>query len=179
MSRVLNVFARMNNNSSDTRDRDILSSHDDSDNAGTVEDVSPRRGGYVQGMNVLAAPFLYVMPELDAFTAFSALISKHCPRYVVSNLDGTHHGCSLVDRCLEVLDPEVYAHISEKIFRTEIFAFQFIITLMANMLPLHEVVKVWDAIFAFGVHFDVLLVVAHVMLLRERLLSENSAFRYC
>jgi cell cycle arrest protein BUB2 len=128
-------------------------------------------------MNVLVGPFLYVMPELDAFTAFSALISKHCPRYVVSNLDGAHHGCSLVDRVLEAVDPELHQHINDKICRTEIFAFQFIITLLANMLPLHEVIKVWDAVFAFGVHFDVLMVSAHVMLLRDKLLKEDSAFR--
>jgi hypothetical protein len=37
---------------------------------------------YVQGMNVLAAPFLYVMPELEAFSCFSYFILHSCPLYV-------------------------------------------------------------------------------------------------
>lgn len=169
MARVLNVVARMNV---------AASGHKPPESTHVEGTFLPHdRSGYVQGMNVLVAPFLYVMPELDAFTAFSSLITKHCPRYVVSNLDGAHHGCSLVDRVLEAVDPELHTHINDKICRTEIFAFQFIITLLANMLPLHEVIKVWDAVFAFGVHFDVVMVAAHVMLLRDKLLKEESSFR--
>jgi cell cycle arrest protein BUB2 len=41
---------------------------------------------YVQGMNVLLAPFLYVMPELDAYYAFSNFILQSCPLYVQVNL---------------------------------------------------------------------------------------------
>ena len=37
---------------------------------------------YVQGMNVLLAPFLYVMPELEAYGCFSNFILNHCPLYV-------------------------------------------------------------------------------------------------
>jgi cell cycle arrest protein BUB2 len=129
-------------------------------------------------MNVLVAPFLYLMPEVDAYTAFMTLIGRHCPRYVVSNLDGVHHGCSLVDRVLEILDPILHRHITEKILRPEIFAFPYIMTLLANMSPLPEVIRLWDAIFAFGIHFDILLVAGQLMLMREALLAEQQAFRY-
>jgi cell cycle arrest protein BUB2 len=44
------------------------------------------------GMNVLAAPFLYVMPELDAYNAFSTFIHHACPLYVQPALDGVHCG---------------------------------------------------------------------------------------
>lgn len=47
---------------------------------------------YVQGMNVLAAPFLYVMPELDAFYSFASLIQNTCPLYVQPALEGVHCG---------------------------------------------------------------------------------------
>lgn len=48
---------------------------------------------YVQGMNVLAAPFLYTMPsELDAFFCFSRFIEYCCPLYVQQTLDGVHRG---------------------------------------------------------------------------------------
>lgn len=49
--------------------------------------------GYVQGMNVLAAPFLYIMPsEVEAFYAFSKFIEQCCPLYVQPTLDGVHQG---------------------------------------------------------------------------------------
>ena len=54
---------------------------------------------YVQGMNVLAAPFLYTMPsELDAFYCFSRFIEHCCPLYVQQTLDGVHRGLKV--RCL-------------------------------------------------------------------------------
>ena len=48
---------------------------------------------YVQGMNVLAAPFLYTMPsELEAFFCFSKFIEVSCPLYVQPTLEGVHRG---------------------------------------------------------------------------------------
>lgn len=48
---------------------------------------------YVQGMNVLAAPFLYTLPsELEAFFCFSKFIEESCPLYVQPTLEGVHRG---------------------------------------------------------------------------------------
>lgn len=48
---------------------------------------------YVQGMNVLAAPFLYTMPsEIEAFFCFSKFIEEACPLYVQPTLEGVHRG---------------------------------------------------------------------------------------
>lgn len=48
---------------------------------------------YVQGMNVLAAPFLYTMPsELEAFYCFAKFIEDSCPLYVQPTLEGVHRG---------------------------------------------------------------------------------------
>lgn len=52
---------------------------------------------YVQGMNVLAAPFLYTMPsELEAFFCFSKFIEESCPLYVQPTLEGVHRGLKVV-----------------------------------------------------------------------------------
>ena len=53
---------------------------------------------YVQGMNVLAAPFLTVLPEMEAFYAFSKLLWHWCPLYVRSTLKGVH--CGLKVSCV-------------------------------------------------------------------------------
>lgn len=48
---------------------------------------------YVQGMNVLAGAFLYVMPsELEAFYCFSRFIEHFCPLYVQPTMQGVHAG---------------------------------------------------------------------------------------
>jgi cell cycle arrest protein BUB2 len=52
---------------------------------------------YVQGMNVMAAPFLYVLPELDAFYTFSAFVQNACPLYVQPALEGAHCGVKVSD----------------------------------------------------------------------------------
>lgn len=48
---------------------------------------------YVQGMNVLAAPFLYAcQSEVEAFRCFSRFIEYCCPLYVQPTLSGVHRG---------------------------------------------------------------------------------------
>lgn len=59
---------------------------------------------YVQGMNVIAAPFLYVMPELDAFYTFSSFIQHACPLYVQPALEGVHCGVK-VDLIILIHNP--------------------------------------------------------------------------
>ena len=56
---------------------------------------------YIQGMNVIAAVFLHVMPELDAFHCFETLITQHCPAYFYSSSvrDAINTGCEVRAAC--------------------------------------------------------------------------------
>lgn len=47
---------------------------------------------YVQGMNVLAGPFLLAMPEVEAYYSFSTFIFRWCPLYVQPTMRGVHCG---------------------------------------------------------------------------------------
>jgi cell cycle arrest protein BUB2 len=47
---------------------------------------------YCQGMNTICGPFLYVMPEPDAFFAFSKLVTKKFPLYWVCSHIGVQAG---------------------------------------------------------------------------------------
>ncbi len=59
----------------------------------TFNTPPPLHFTYVQGMNVLAAPFLYAMPsEVEAFYAFARFIEWSCPLYVQPTLEGVHRG---------------------------------------------------------------------------------------
>ncbi|KZP34237.1 TBC-domain-containing protein [Athelia psychrophila] len=133
---------------------------------------------YVQGMNVLAAPFLYTMPsELEAFFCFAKFIEESCPLYVQPTLEGVHRGLKLLDRCLKIVDPELFAHLRSKNLSAEIYAFPSVLTLCACTPPLDQVLQLWDFLLAFGVHLNVLCVIAQLLLIREEVIKSASPMR--
>ncbi|KAF9059803.1 bub2 protein [Rhodocollybia butyracea] len=135
---------------------------------------------YVQGMNVLAAPFLYTMPsELEAFFCFSKFIEESCPLYVQPTLEGVHRGLRLLDKCLKIVDPELYAHLRSKNLSAEIYAFPYANLFisypdfMCMYTPLDQVLQLWDFLLAFGVHLNVLCVIAQLLLIRDEVMSSS------
>lgn len=133
--------------------------------------------GYVQGMNVLLAPFLFVMPELDSYYCFHTLVSDHLTSYCNKNLLGVHRGVNLVNRCLLHLDADLHKHILSKIPDMTILSVRFLMTLMANVQPLSEVLLLWDRIFALGVHSIVVVFCSHLIKLRGSILQQNTAYK--
>lgn len=133
---------------------------------------------YVQGMNVLAAPFLYTMPsEVEAFFCFAKFIEESCPLYVQPTLEGVHRGLKLLDRCLKIVDPELFQYLRSKNLSAELYAFPSVLTLCACTPPLDQVLKLWDFLLAFGVHLNVLCVIAQLLLIREEVMSSSSPMR--
>ncbi|WVQ78877.1 hypothetical protein IAT38_000968 [Cryptococcus sp. DSM 104549] len=133
---------------------------------------------YVQGMNVLSAPFLFTMPsQLEAFACFSTFIENGCPLYVQPSLKGVHEGLKLLDRCLEIVDPELYDKLASKNLKAEIYAFPSVMTLCACTPPLEEVLRLWDFLLAFGLHLNVLCVIAQLLLIRQELMDSPSPMK--
>ncbi|WWC68523.1 uncharacterized protein I206_102452 [Kwoniella pini CBS 10737] len=133
---------------------------------------------YVQGMNVLSAPFLYAMPsQLEAFACFSTFIENGCPLYVQPSLKGVHEGLKLLDKCLEIVDQELYDKLYSKNLKAEIYAFPSVMTLCACTPPLEEVLKLWDFLLAFGLHLNVLCVIAQLLLMRQELMDSQSPMK--
>src|SRR5690606_24585576 len=113
--------------------------------------------GYVQGMNVLCGPFLYASrSEVEAFTAFETLIRQECPGYVRGSMEGVHKGVSLGDKVLNVVDPKLYVHLMSHNLEAKIYAFSSVLTMCACTRPLPEVLKLWDFLFAYGSHLNIL-----------------------
>lgn len=128
--------------------------------------------GYVQGMNVMAAPFLYAArSEAEAFAAFDRYISYECPGYVRGSMDGVHRGLALVDQILSIVDPKLSSHLISKGMKAEIYAFPSVLTLCACTPPLPEVLQLWDFLFAFGPHLNLLCIVSQLVLIRDSLLT--------
>ncbi|KAK1071113.1 CDC16 protein, partial [Friedmanniomyces endolithicus] len=137
------------------------------DNSGSV--------GYVQGMNVLAAPFLYAAKsEAEAFAAFDRFITHECPGYVRGSMDGVHKGLALVDQILAIVDPRLSSHLLSKGMKAEIYAFPSVLTLCACTPPLPEVLLLWDFLLAYGPHLNLLCIVAQLVLVRDTLLNSQS-----
>jgi cell cycle arrest protein BUB2 len=128
--------------------------------------------GYVQGMNVLCGPFLYASrSEVEAFTGFEKLITQECPGYVRGSMEGVHKGLALVDRVLEVVDPKLYGHLMAHHMEAKIYAFASVLTMCACTPPLPEVLQLWDFLFAYGPHLNILCIVAQLVLIRTDILT--------
>ncbi|ORY39587.1 TBC-domain-containing protein [Rhizoclosmatium globosum] len=132
---------------------------------------------YVQGMNVLAAPFLYIMPELDAFYTFATFIHHTCPLYVQPALEGVHCGIKLLDKCLLIADPTLHAYLKSKNLDPVMYAFPSVMTFSACTPPLHEVLRLWDFLLSYGVHMNIICIVAQLVLIRSEILKSASPMK--
>ena len=129
-------------------------------------------GTYVQGMNVLAAPFLYAArSEAEAFVAFHRFITSECPGYVRGAMDGVHKGLALVDKVLAIVDPKLSLYLLSKGMNAELYAFPSVLTLCACTPPLPEVLRLWDFLFAYGAHLNICCIVAQLVILRNAILN--------
>ena len=133
--------------------------------------------GYVQGMNVLAAPFLYAArSESEAFVAFDRFIVRECPAYVLGSMEGVHRGLALVNQILDIVDPKLSSHLLSKGLKAEIYAFPSVLTMCACTPPLPELLSLWDFLLAWGPHLNLVCIVAQLSVMRDRLLASS---RYC
>ncbi len=131
-------------------------------------------GTYVQGMNVLAAPFLYAArSEAEAFVAFHRLLTRECPGYIRGAMDGVHRGLALVDKVLAIVDPKLSLYLTSKGLSAEIYAFPSVLTLCACTPPLPEVLRLWDFLFAYGPHLNIPCIVAQLIMMRNELLGSS------
>ncbi|KAL1971766.1 hypothetical protein VTN31DRAFT_1854 [Thermomyces dupontii] len=130
---------------------------------------------YVQGMNVLCAPFLYAArSEVEAFALFYYFITKECPGYVRGAMDGVHRGLRLVDQCLQIVDPKLSNYLFSKGMYAELYAFPSVLTLCACTPPLPEVLHLWDFLFAYGPHLNILCIVAQLNRMRDVIMQSES-----
>lgn len=129
---------------------------------------------YVQGMNVMAAPFLMVMKEMEAFHTFSTFIWRWCPLYVQPTMRGVHCGLRLLDLCLRFLDPTLYGYLRGKNLSANTYAFASVMTFSACTPPVSELLHLWDYMFACGIHLNILFIIAQLALIRSEILQSPS-----
>ncbi|KAJ2679313.1 CDC16 protein [Coemansia spiralis] len=133
---------------------------------------------YVQGMNTLLAPFLFVMGEGAGFYAFRQFLRKECPLYARPSLPGVHACVQLVDECLALIDPQLFSHLKRHGAVAKIYAFPAAMTLCASIGPLRQVVRLWDFLLANGVHLNILCIIAQLLSMRELLVTTRSPMAF-
>ncbi|KAI8147587.1 rab-GTPase-TBC domain-containing protein [Fennellomyces sp. T-0311] len=170
--RVLNAFVWISQQDSRAQD-----TSEELQFRATLLQKSTAQLTYVQGMNVLAAPFLMALPEMEAFFSFSTFLWRWCPLYVHPNLKGVHCGLKLVDMCLRALDPELYGYLLGKGLTANMYAFPSVLTFSACTPPLIEVLRLWDVMFAFGFHLNILYIVAQLNLARDDIINSSSPMK--
>ncbi|KAF9981428.1 hypothetical protein BGZ75_007296 [Mortierella antarctica] len=132
---------------------------------------------YVQGMNVLAAPFLYTMSEMEAFYSYSNFLKFCCPLYVQPTLQGVHCGIKLLERCLCMIDVELYDYLKSKKLSAELYAFPSVLTICACTPPLDQAMQLWDFLLAWGIHLNIICIIAQLHLNRKNLMSHASPMK--
>ncbi|KAI3397594.1 hypothetical protein diail_10566 [Diaporthe ilicicola] len=139
---------------------------------GSESSMASEAGTYVQGMNVLAAPFLYAArSEAEAFVAFHQLLTRECPGYIRGAMDGVHRGLKLVDKVLGIVDAKLSLFLTSKGMQAELYAFPSVMTLCACTPPLPEVLRLWDFLFAYGPHLNIVCIAAQLVIHRDELMA--------
>ena len=128
---------------------------------------------YCQGMNTIAAPMLFCMGELSAYHAFAHFVTRCTPLYWLSSHIGAEAGCALVDRCLQSIDPELWAHLSSRQLTSYLYAFHCVSSFSASVPPFSQLLILWDFLLAFGPHLNILIVAAQIISLRQALLASD------
>ncbi|KAJ4356208.1 uncharacterized protein N0V89_004238 [Didymosphaeria variabile] len=105
--------------------------------------------GYAQGMNFVAMPLLFNMPEEEAFGLFVTLMNKYGLRDLfVQDMPGLHLHLYQFERLLEDLEPALYCHLRRKDVKPQLYATQWFLTLFAYRFPLQLVLRIYDLILS-------------------------------
>ncbi|EPS42952.1 hypothetical protein H072_3054 [Dactylellina haptotyla CBS 200.50] len=134
---------------------------------------------YVQGMNVIAAPFMYAArSEHEAFALFHTFLVQECPAYTRPTLDGVHRGLKLVDSVLEAVDEELFSFLEGKNLLAKLYAFPSVMTFSACTPPLPEVCVLWDFLIAYGPYLNIICVVAQLLMMKDELMEMQSPMKH-
>lgn len=113
--------------------------------------------GYAQGMNFIAMPLLFNMPEEEAFSLFVTLMNKYGLRDLfVADMAGLHLHLHQFERLLEEFEPALYCHLRRREVKPQLYATQWFLTLFAYRFPLQLVVRIYDLILSDGLEAAIL-----------------------
>lgn len=107
--------------------------------------------GYAQGINFIAMPLLFHMPEEEAFTLLVRMMHHYQLRTLFEpEMPGLHLRLYQFERLLEDHSPALYCHLKRRHVAPQLYATQWFLTLFAYRFPLQLVLRVYDLLFSEG-----------------------------
>jgi len=161
---------------------------------------------YVQGMNEILAPILFVFGasektaigqrlsfsrfefeanyEADSFFCFCNLMAELRDLYTM-DLDGDHEGITgkgeALMKLLEIHDRQVFDHLNDLEIHPQFFSMRWITTLLSRELELPDTVRMWDALLSDNQRGELtfLLQACCAMIIMQRKAILESDFANC
>ncbi len=130
--------------------------------------------GYCQGMNILAAGLLRILPEEDAFWALDAIVDARASYYSKS-MAGIVVDQTVLDALVRFEDPKLYARLNRSYVGFVDFSTQCFMCLFAGVgLPFSHVLRLWDALFVAGDELTFALAISMLLRSRDALMNARS-----
>ncbi|KHJ31876.1 putative gtpase activating protein [Erysiphe necator] len=107
--------------------------------------------GYAQGMNFLAMPLLFNMPEDEAFCLLVRMMNQyHLRDLFTQDMPGLHMRLYQFEKLLEDFEPALYCHLRRRQVTPHLYATQWFLTLFTYRFPLQLVLRIYDLILSQG-----------------------------
>ncbi|KAI4127737.1 MAG: hypothetical protein LQ347_004472, partial [Umbilicaria vellea] len=131
--------------------------------------------GYCQGMNLITASLLLIMPTTeDAFWILASMIETILPRqYYDRSLIASRADQQVLRQYVAEILPRLSAHLDDLGIELEALTFQWFLSLFTDCLSAEALFRVWDVVLCFNDGSTFLFQVALALLkLNERSLME-------
>ncbi|KAF2143252.1 uncharacterized protein K452DRAFT_168062 [Aplosporella prunicola CBS 121167] len=113
--------------------------------------------GYPQGVNFVAMPLLFNMPEEEAFCLLVKMMNQYGLRDMfIQDMPGLHLHLYQFERLLEDFEPALYCHLHRRGVTPQLYATQWFLTLFAYRFPLQLVLRIYDLILSEGLESAIL-----------------------
>lgn len=135
--------------------------------------------GYCQGMNLITASFLLIMPTAeDAFWLLTSLIENILPRhYYDHSLLASRADQAVLRQYVSEILPKLSSHLDDLGIELEALTFQWFLSVFTDCLSAEALFRVWDVVLCFndGSTFLFQVALALLKLNEQQLLECDSA----
>ena len=135
--------------------------------------------GYCQGMNLITASLLLIMPTAeDAFWVLTSIVENILPRhYYDHSLLASRADQQVLRQYVAEILPKLSAHLDALGIELEALTFQWFLSIFTDCLSAEALFRVWDVVLCFndGSTFLFQVALALLKLNESKLLSEQTA----
>lgn len=135
--------------------------------------------GYCQGMNLITASLLLIMPTAeDAFWMLTSIVENILPRhYYDHSLLASRADQHVLRQYVAEILPKLSAHLDNLGIELEALTFQWFLSIFTDCLSAEALFRVWDVVFCFndGSTFLFQVALALLKLNESKLLGVDSA----